>query len=58
MHFHNFVLAVEDNLGYIFNMFDELYAELYPSNDIKFTFYRSAFMKWNMKMSKFHETTN
>jgi hypothetical protein len=56
--FVNTVLAVEENLGFVFENYGELYTEIFGQRDTKFCFWRPTFVMWMDKMNEFHDTTN
>ena len=55
--FVNTVIAVEENLGFMFKGYREIYEEIYELSASSFSFWKLALKKWTKKMQKFHEIT-
>lgn len=49
---------MEENLGFVFETYSELYSELFKKQKSKFSYWKSAYIMWISKMSDFHDVTN
>lgn len=53
--FRNFVIGIQENLGFAFQQYDELYEDVFGSGKPKYRFWRSAMGKWILKFHQFHQ---
>ena len=58
LQFQNTVISVQENLGFVFDTYNELYEELYGPQPTNFTYHSCAMDKWKIKMSGFHQVTH
>lgn len=51
-------MCIEENVGFLFSHYNELYSEVYIHNKPNYNFWRPALTKWLIKMEEMHEECN
>jgi hypothetical protein len=56
--YRNWVLMVQENLGFMFELYGEIYDDVYNDTTAKYYFWRGAMTKWLITMQHLHPSCN
>lgn len=52
--YRNYVISIEENLSFAFEMYNELYSEVFGGGKPMYRFWRPAMAKWTVKFEPYH----